>query len=130
MARSKGTELSVFKGREAKLNRAIFQALALKSPQTIYDIHKQIRRHRGLKSTKYASVNKRMRILELSGYVRVVGVKRTRAGFKASLYESMARAHLVVILDSHSISEIVKQMDETAAFSILASIIEMMSSYK
>jgi len=39
--------ISVFKGREAKLNFAIFHILALKDPQTIYDIHKEVKAKKG-----------------------------------------------------------------------------------
>jgi len=38
----KGTELSVFKGREARLNRAIFQVLSAEAPQAIWDIFKGV----------------------------------------------------------------------------------------
>jgi hypothetical protein len=41
-SREKGCgRLSVFKGREARLNKAIFHILAQKGLQTIYDIHKE-----------------------------------------------------------------------------------------
>ena len=37
--KARSGRLSVFKGHEARLNKAIFHILALKSPQTIYDIY-------------------------------------------------------------------------------------------
>ena len=49
MAKRKSGRLQVFKGREAKLNRAIFQILALKGPLIIYDIHKEVKVQKGLK---------------------------------------------------------------------------------
>ncbi len=71
MARPKKNDgkLSVFKGREAKLNRVIFHALATKEPQTIYDIHKQIRTLKGLRHTKYTNVSRRVRALEEAYYL-------------------------------------------------------------
>jgi hypothetical protein len=36
-------KLQVFKGREAKLNKAIFTILAHKGPLTIYDTHKEVK---------------------------------------------------------------------------------------
>ena len=123
MARSKGTELSVFKGREAKLNRAIFQALALKGSQTIYDIRKRVKTQRGLKHTKYASVNKRVRFLEKSGYVRRTGARKTKAGFEAHEYEPTAKAYLVLLLNSISLEELLSRLDETGGNEILAGII-------
>ena len=120
MARSKGTELSVFKGREAKLNRAIFQALALKGPQTIYDIHKRLRTMRGLRYTHYRNVNKRVRDLQNTGYVKEARVKGTKAGFEATEYELTARAYLALMLDSIKLEDLLSRMDEDVALEILA----------
>ena len=123
MARKKGTELSVFKGREAKLNRAIFQALALKAPQTIYDIHKQVRTRRGLMRVKYASVNKRVRSLEESGYIKRAGNRETMAGFKALIYELTDKTYGAIILDSISPEELLSLIDDSNGNQILASLI-------
>jgi hypothetical protein len=57
--KAKSGRVSVFKGHEARLNRAIFHILALKGPQTICDIHKEVKTQRGLKHTKYINVNRR-----------------------------------------------------------------------
>jgi len=111
--------LSVFKGREAKLNKAIFHILALKGPQTIYDMHKQIETYRGLRHTRYASVNKRVRFLEESGYVSRIGLKKTKAGFEASIYELHSRGYLALALSFINLDELVGQADETTALGIL-----------
>ena len=123
MARRKGTEISVFKGREAKLNRAIFQALALKGPQTIYDMHRKIRTQRGLKYTKYASVNKRVRSLKESGYIEKAGIRKTKAGFEAMIYEATFRAYLAILLNSLNLENLITQADEATASTILAVVI-------
>jgi DNA-binding MarR family transcriptional regulator len=115
-----GAKLSVFKGREAKLNRAIFQTLAIKSPQTIYDVHKQAKALRGLRYTRYASVNKRVKSLEESGYIRKTGVKKTKAGFEVILYELAARAYLVLLLSSTNLEELIMRFDDDTASAILA----------
>jgi hypothetical protein len=128
VAKKKSTELSVFKGREAKLNRAIFQVLALKGPQTIYDIHKQVRTYRGLKFIKYASVNKRVRFLEKSGYVRRIGARKTKAGFEAHEYEPTAKAYVALLLNSISLEELLSRLDETGGNGILAGIIGIIGS--
>jgi Trm5-related predicted tRNA methylase len=122
VARSKGTELSVFKGREAKLNRAIFQALALKGPQTIYDIHRSLRKMRGLRRTHYGNVNKRVRDLQNLGYVREINIKRTKAGFEATEYELTAKAYLALIFDSITLDNLLNRASEDAALEILASV--------
>jgi len=121
-----GAELSVFKGRDAKLNRAVFQALTLKGPQTIYDNHRQVRPQRGLKYTKYASVNKRVRSLEESGYIRKIGVRKIKAGFQASVYELTARAYLAMLLNLINLDDLLMKVDEATASEILAAIMSSM----
>jgi len=123
VARSKaGARLSVFKGREARLNRAIFETLALKGPQTIYNLHKEVKAQKGLKYIRYASVNKRVRSLEESGYVKKIGVKKTKAGFKASIYELTARAYLAMVLNFINLDDLLMKVDEANASAILATI--------
>jgi len=115
----------VFKGREAKLNRAIFQTLALKGSQTIYDMHKETRMIRGLRSTRYASINKRVKALEDSGYIRKIGRKKTKAGFEATLYELTSRAYLTVALNLASLDDLIARLDEATATTILVMIVSM-----
>ena len=114
--------ISVFKGREAKLNRAIFYVLAVKGPQTIYDIHKIVKTRRRLRHVRYASVNKRVRSLEESGYIKKTGVKKTKAGFEASIYELTARAYLAILLDSINLEDLLMRVDEATASAIMAAI--------
>lgn len=124
MARREGKSgrISVFKGREAKLNRAIFHILALKSQLTIYDIHKEVRARRGFRRIRYASVNKRVRSLEESSLIKKVGAKKTKAGFKASIYELTARAYLAILLNSISLEELLTLVDEATASAIIGEI--------
>ena len=114
--------LSVFKGHEARLNKAIFQILALKGQRTIYDIHKEVKAQRGLKHVRYASVNKRVRSLEESGYIKRIGVKKTKAGFEATIYELTARAYLAILLNSINLDELVMRVDEATALTTLGTI--------
>ena len=120
MPKPKNTRLSVFKGREARLNRAIFQSLALKGAQTIYDIHKHVKTFRGLKYTYYGNVNKRVRALQQLGYVKEVNIKSTKAGFEATEYELTARAYLALMLDSIKLEDLLNRIDEDVALEILA----------
>jgi hypothetical protein len=123
LARPKaGAKLSVFKGREAKLNRAVFQSLALKGVQTIYDVHKHVRTCRGLKDTYYGNVNKRVRALQQQGYLKEVSIKSTKAGFEATEYELTTRVYLALMLDSISLEYLLNRMDEDVASEILAAI--------
>jgi len=56
-SKAKAGRLSVSKGHEARLKEAIFHILAIKGPLTIYDIHKGVKAQRGLRHTRYASIN-------------------------------------------------------------------------
>jgi DNA-binding Lrp family transcriptional regulator len=123
-----GAKLSVFKGREAKLNRAIFQALAIKGPQTIYDIHKQVRALRRFKYVRYASVNKRVKALEEKQYIKKAGIRKAKTGFQSNLYELMARAYLAMLLNSLDLEEIISQTNEATVLEVLAAITEHLSS--
>jgi DNA-binding PadR family transcriptional regulator len=130
VARSKGTELSVFKGREAKLNRAIFQALALKGPQTIYDIHKRLGKTRGLRYTHYGNANKRVRDLQSKGYVKEARAKSTKAGFEAIEYELTSKAYLALVFDSLKPEDLLDLASEEVASEILAIIVTLFDADK
>ena len=109
-------KLQVFNGREAKLNKAIFQILALKGPQTIYDIHKEVRARRGLTQTRYANVNIRVGALEQSGYIDQAGIRKTKAGFAAMTYELTTKTYLAILLDSTTdLDDLISCMDEATA---------------
>jgi len=120
--KDKTGRISVFKGREAKLNRAIFQILALKGPLTIYDINKEVKARRGFRRTRYATVNKRVRSLEELRYVKRIGVKKTKAGFEATIYELTAKAYLPILLNVINMDELVTQVDEATASALLGDI--------
>lgn len=122
MYKGKGNtgRLSIFKGRQAKLNFAVFLTLSLKGPQTIYRIHKNIKAQKGLGHVRYASVNKRVRSLEKSGYVRKKGSKKTAMGIEVAIYELTEKAQLAMLLDSIGLEELFTRLDEASASAILA----------
>ena len=122
MPKPKNTKLSVFKGREARLNRAVFLTLALKGTQTIYGIHKEIKKCRGFKYTRYPSVLKRVKALEELRYLMKAPSKRTTGGFEIAVYELAARSYLAILLHSISLEALFKRMDETTALLILGDI--------
>jgi len=121
--KDKSGRLSVFKGHEARLNRAIFHILAHRGPLTIYDIHKEVKTQRGLRYTHYANVNKRVRALGESGYIKKIGIKKTKAGFQASIYELCTKAYLVTVLNSINLDELLRKVDEAMAQTILVAIL-------
>ena len=120
--KGKGTELSVFKGREAKLNHAIFQTLAIKGPQTIYGIHKEAKTQRGLKRTKYTNVNRRVRALQGLGFIQKAGLISTQAGFEAVLYELTERAYLAMLLNQVNLEEFIQEADPSAILATLGAL--------
>ena len=117
--KAKSGRLSVFKGREARLNRAIFHILALKGPQTIYEAFKEVKTQKGLKNTKYTNVNRRVRILEESGYLEKVGTRKTQAGFQATLYQITARAYLAFLLNQINLDNFIATADEATVIAAL-----------
>lgn len=111
--------ISVFKGREAKLNRAIFHVLALKGSLTIYDIHKEVRKQKQLTNTKYAVVNRRVRELEKSRYLETLGLKKTRAGFMVALYQLTTRGYLALLLETVNLNLFLKNANEVSIITAL-----------
>ena len=124
MAKGKrnSVRLQIFKGREAKLNRAIFHILALKGPLTIYEVCKEVRALRHLKHTKYTNVNRRVRALESSGYLERTGTRETQAGFKATLYQLSTRGYLALMLNQINIETILQKADKTTILNLLAAL--------
>lgn len=112
-------KLSVFKGREAKLNRAIFQVLSEESPLAIWDILRNICKTRGFRRTKYAVINARIKALEDEGYLKRTGHRNTKQGGKTILYELCEKTKLAIELDSRNPDDILDQLDEKSALTIL-----------
>jgi len=50
------------------------------------------------------------------------GVKKTKAGFKASIYELTARAYLAILLNSINLDELVTRVDEATVSAILVAV--------
>lgn len=122
MARKKreGSQLSVFKGREARLNRVILQRLTKESPQTIWDLKNQITKNRSLKRTRYHNVNSRVKALERLAFVRKIGERATKAGSKAFLYEATPRAHFAMLLDSFCPDELIDKLSEETLLAVVS----------
>jgi hypothetical protein len=121
--------LSIFKGREAKLNYAVFQVLALKSPLTIYEIFKEAKARRGLRLIKYTNVNRRVRVLEEYGYIEKVGARKTRAGFQAAMYQLTMKAYLAILLSKVNLDDFIQRASEEAVVAMLATLALHMSTF-
>ena len=121
MVRTKtnGIELSVFKGREAKLNRAIITTLEDKQPQTTRQIAKSVTSTREFKGKSLSTVNKRVRDLEQQGLLSKTQAKE-RIGGVTNYYHLTPRAYLARFLDSHSKEELFEKISHEAALILLA----------
>ena len=111
MARRKSGKLQVFKGREAKLNRAIFHILALKSPQTTWDIFRQFKKQKDLAHLVYSVLIRRVRALQELDYLMKVGERKTSPGFETALYQLTPRAELAMALDQTNLDKFVREAD-------------------
>ncbi len=119
--RKQGTgRILVFKGRQAKLNLAIFQILTLESPLTIYDVCKRIKTKKGLRHTKYTNVNRRIKELKKSGYLQKIGARKTKAGFQAILYQMTTRAYLAIALNKLDLDNFLQGVNEEIATIMIA----------
>lgn len=120
--KAKSGRLSVFKGREAKLNKAIFHILALKSPLTIYEVCKEVKTQKGLKHTKYTNVNRRVGALEDLGYLEKVGTRKTQAGFQAVLYQLTSRAYLALLLNQVNLDKFIQTASKEGIITTLSAL--------
>ena len=109
----KGTQLSVFKGREAKLNHAILIIIIKISPQTIYDIAKTVRQRKGFTNTKYTNVNRRVKALEKQGFLEKAGYRHALQGTQVTLFQPTTRAYVALFLNQLDLDIFVKEADES-----------------
>jgi hypothetical protein len=120
--KDKSGRLSVFKGREARLNRAIFHILALQGPLITYDIHKEVKAQRGLRRTKYTNVLRRIRALEESGYLEKAGKRKTLAGSEGVLYKLSSKTYLALLLNKINLDSFIQTADEDTIIATLAAL--------
>jgi len=112
--------IRVFKGREARLNKAIFWILAYESPLSIYEIWRKVRGFRDFAYIRYHVVNRRIRDLEKSGYLERDGKRKTKTGFTINLYQLSLKAYLAIILNTVDLNEFIKTASQWEVVTILA----------
>jgi len=120
--------ISVFKGREAKLNFAVFHVLALKGPLIIYDIHKEVKAQKGLKHTKSTNVLRRIRALEESGYLEKAGTRKTLPGYERVLYKLSSKTYLALLLNKINLDSFIQTADEDTIIATLAALMSHMTT--
>ena len=116
--KSEGTDLAVFKGRKPDLTRAILLALS-KEALVKYDVHKAMIKL-GFKDTNYGTIKKRILILEETGYVKQVGIRRTQPGSEGILYEATFKAFAALEKNRTDEDELFELMNETDAMEYVA----------
>jgi len=115
--------VSVFKGRDARLNKAIFWIVAQQSPLTIYDVWRRLRTQRDFAYIPYNTVNRRVRALEEHGYIEKSGERKTKTGFAAKLYQLTPRAYLAMLLKRIDLDEFIEKATDFKRLSALATFI-------
>ncbi|MEM2971864.1 MAG: hypothetical protein QW270_05525 [Candidatus Bathyarchaeia archaeon] len=111
--------VSIFKGREARVNKAIFWILAMQSPLTIYDIWRRLRTQRDFQYIRYHIVNRRVRTLKEQGFIEKIGERKTKNGFQATLYQLTLRAYLSILLDKLDMDFFLKKASSDEILSML-----------
>ena len=64
-----------------------------------------------------------MRALQKLGYVKKVGVKKTKTGSEKFLYDLTANAYLAMLLNSINLNDLITRSDEATALTILGEIL-------
>ena len=85
----------------------------------IWDIFRQVTSIKGMKRTKYAVVNSRVKDLEDGNYLMKAGIRDTKQGNKTVLFRTTAKAKLALALSSKKIDDFLNEIDEEAASKIL-----------
>ena len=112
--------IRVFKGREARLNKAIFWILAYESPLSIYEIWRKVRGFRDFAYIHYQVVNRRIRALEKSGYLEKDGKRVTKTGFTINLYQLSVKAYLAMLLKTVDLEKFIETASEQQILTALA----------
>jgi len=122
-------KLSVFKGREAKLNRAVLLILAQEGPLNIRQVYKRVRTKKNLYHTRYRVVNRRIKSLEEKGYITQVSIKKTPQGFISKFYQPTTKTYLSFILTNINFEDFVNYAEQSIVILILAAFSEYISSF-
>jgi len=120
--------IAVFKGRDARLNKAIFWILAQQGSLTIYDIWRKMRTQRDFAYIPYNTVNRRVRALEEQGSVEKIGERKTKTGFVAMLYQLTARAYLAILIDKIDLDIFIEKAPDVSILSAIAAIVSARQS--
>jgi DNA-binding Lrp family transcriptional regulator len=118
-------KLSVFKGREAKLNRAVLLVLAQESPLSIRQVYKRVRACKGFRHTRYRVVNRRMKSLENEGYIEHVATEKRPQGFVARICQPTTKAYVALALEAVNFNALIGSTKEDKLTALLATILDI-----
>jgi DNA-binding PadR family transcriptional regulator len=104
----KGTRLRVFSGKEARLNRVILKILEWKSPLITYDVWRQLKATKGFRGIDSKTVYRRIKALELEGWIVKKGTRPGKVQGEAVLYELTLKGKVALRLDEKSMEEFLK----------------------
>ena len=111
-------KLSIFKGREGKLNRAIINTFESEETKSTRQIYKKIIQKKELKNTNYSTVNKRIRNLEKNGFLKKTLTKK-RSGGITNYYQLQPKALLAKFVDTHNVKDLFENITDESAIEIL-----------
>jgi hypothetical protein len=117
--RRKSSNISVFKGRKARLNHAIFQTLAHRSPQTTWDIFKELKKRKDMTKLRYWVLIRKIKALQELDYLMNVGDTKTMPGTETALYQLTPRAELAMALHQIDLDEFIRKAEYHRIFSAL-----------
>ncbi len=114
-------QISVFQGKKAALNLAIFIVL-FNNSLIIYDITKKIQEQKQFNNLKPSAVGRRIRNLIKKGYLEVAGKRDTKPGPKATLYRLTTKAQVALYYNMVSREMFLKEANEEALTAELAAL--------
>jgi hypothetical protein len=68
-----------------------------------------------------------VRVLEELGYLEKVGMRKTQAGFQATLHQLTPRAYLAILLNRVNLDNLIQKASEESILAILAALIPEIS---
>ncbi len=107
----KRTKLKIFEGKEAKLNRKIFEILKIKKLSK-YDISLELRRIKGYRHTSYPTTNQRVNTLFQTKWVTKDGKRKTRSGQETGIYKLATKAQVAMHLDKIDLNALLNNAPE------------------
>ncbi len=114
--------LSVFKGREARLNRMILLFLCRECCLNIWQVYKRVRETRGFRHLRYHVINRRIRDLEQEGFIEVTTVRETPQGQKVKYFQPTTKTYLAFLLDAVDLDQLIQSANKTDIITLLAAL--------